>query len=137
MKPIIIEGHIFSDARGKLFYNNNFDISPIKRMYVIENINPNQLRGWKGHMIENRWFYCQTGEIEIQTVSLKCFEKKNPKIEKFNLSDENLNILFVPKGFATIIKQNQNKSRVVAMSDYFLGESNDENLKWPSNFFNK
>tara|TARA_Y100001958_G_scaffold159984_1_gene164897 strand:+ start:17756 stop:18169 length:414 start_codon:yes stop_codon:yes gene_type:complete len=137
MKPIIIEGNIFSDARGKLLYNNNFDISPIKRMYVIENTNPNQLRGWKGHIIENRWFYCQTGEIEIQTVSLKCFEKKNPKIEKFNLTDENLNILFVPKGFATLIKQNQNKSRVVAMSDYFLGESNDENLKWPSNFFNK
>ncbi len=137
MKPILIEGKTFSDDRGKIFHINNFDFSPIKRMYIIENINTDQLRGWKGHMIENRWFYCQTGKIEIQTVSIKCFETKKPEIQIFNLTEQNLNILFIPKGYATTIKQNQNKSRVVAMSDYLLGESNDENLSWPSNFFNK
>lgn len=39
--------------------------------------------------------------------------------------------------FATTIKQNKNKSRIIAMSDYLLGESNDENLRWDSNFFKK
>ena len=53
------------------------------------------------------------------------------------ISAEKWNQIFVPKGFATLIKQNQDKSRVVAMSDYSLGESNDENLRWDSKFFKK
>ena len=130
-------GNIHSDDRGKIFHINNFDLTPIKRMYAIENNNTTQYRGWKGHLVENRWFYCQIGEIKVQVVSVECFKKKEPKIETFNLTEENLNILFVPKGFATLIKQNKNKSRVVAMSDYLLGESNDENLRWESNFFKK
>ena len=136
-KPILILGNIYSDDRGKIFHINNFDLTPIKRMYSIENINTAQYRGWKGHLIENRWFYCQKGDIEVKVTSIKCLEKNKPKIESFNLTEENLNILFVPKGFATIIKQNRNESRVVAMSDYLLGESNDENLRWESNFFEK
>ena len=137
MKPKLMAGNIHSDDRGKIFHINNFDLTPIKRMYAIENINTTHYRGWKGHLIENRWFYCQIGEIEVQVVSVECFQKKEPKIETFNLTEKNLNVLFVPKGFATLIKQNKNKSRIIAMSDYLLGASNDENLRWESNFFKK
>jgi dTDP-4-dehydrorhamnose 3,5-epimerase-like enzyme len=137
MKPLLIEGNIFSDDRGKIFHVNDFDLSPIKRMYAIENINSAFYRGWKGHVVENRWFYCQIGAIEIQVIPIECFETKEPNIEKFNLTEENLNILFVPHGFATMIKQNRIKSRLLAMSDHVLGESNDENLRWESNFFKK
>ena len=61
----------------------------------------------------------------------------NSEMEIFNLSESNLNVLFVPKGFATNIRQVKNKSRVVAMSDYFVAECDDDNLRWPSNFFKK
>lgn len=136
-KPKLIKGKISSDNRGKVFHINDFDLSPIKRMYIIENMNISDYRGWKGHLTENRWFYCQIGEIEIQAVSIECFEIKKPKIDIFKLNSENLNVLFVPNGFATIIKQNVINSRVVAMSDYFIGESDDENLRWDSDFFKK
>ncbi len=137
MKPELIKGKIHSDNRGKVFHINNFNLSPIKRMYIIENINTEQYRGWKGHSIENRWFYCQIGEIEIQVTSLNSFKTMNSEMEIFNLSESNLNVLFVPKGFATNIRQVKNKSRVVAMSDYFVAECDDDNLRWPSNFFKK
>jgi len=136
-EPELIKGNIFSDSRGKLFHVNNFDLSPIKRMYIIENINISYHRGWKGHSIEKRWFYCQMGEIEIHVVSIDCFKTKKPKIDIFNLNEEKLNVLFVPNGYATIIKQKVNNSRLVAMSDYLIGESNDENLRWDHNFFKK
>lgn len=136
-KPTIISGDINKDHRGKIFHINSLDLSPIKRVYIIENKDPTTERGWKGHLVENRWFYCSTGEIEIQVIPIKSFQTNKPEIEKFNLSDKNLNVLFVPKGFATMIKQNKSKSRIVAMSDYFLEACNDDNLRWSSKFFNK
>ena len=135
MKPSIIEGKVNIDDRGKLFHINNFDLTPVKRIYIIENKTTNQYRGWKGHQIENRWFFCTKGSVEIQVVNIDFFSEKKDKIEIFNLSDQDLNILFVPKGFATLIKQNKNKSRVTAMSDYLINTSNDENLRWNSDFF--
>ena len=137
MKPELIKGIAYSDSRGKIFHINNFDLSPIKRMYIIENVNTSLFRGWKGHFIENRWFYCQIGEIEIQVIPIESFQINKQQIEKFNLTDKDLNVLFVPKGFATMIKQNKSKSRIVAMSDYFLGECEDDNLRWSPNFFKK
>ena len=137
MKPELIYGEIYSDERGKIFHINNFDLSPIKRMYSIENINKSQLRGWKGHLIENRWFYCQIGEIEIHVIQIKSMETNKPEIEKFILSDKNLNVLFVPKGYATMIRQKKIKSRILAMSDYLIDECNDDHHRWDSDFFKK
>jgi len=134
-KPTIIKGSIHKDDRGKVFHVNNFNLNPIKRIYIIENKDLNINRGWKGHLVENRWFYCSKGEIEIQVVPINDFSVKFPAIEFFKLSDKNLNILFVPKGFATLIRQYKKESRVTAMSDYLLGESDDEDLRWKSNIF--
>lgn len=134
-KPSIIKGSIHEDDRGKVFHVNNFDLSLIKRIYIIENKDLTVKRGWKGHLVENRWFYCSKGEIEIQVVSIDNFSIKSPVIELFKLSDKNLNILFVPKGFATLIKQSKKASRITAMSDYLLGKSDDEDLRWESNIF--
>ena len=45
MIPEIIKGEVFTDFRGDLFSNNNFDMSRVKRMYIIDNINNTFVRG--------------------------------------------------------------------------------------------
>ncbi|MDG1709830.1 MAG: sugar epimerase [Schleiferiaceae bacterium] len=137
MKPELIEGDIFSDSRGRLFHINDFDLSPVKRMYVIENKSVFQYRGWKGHSVERRWFYCSVGSIELHVTPVSSFETNDPKIKIYNLSHEKMEILFVPRGYATLIKQGHDKSRLLVMSDYLLGDSNDEDLIWESKFFIK
>ena len=61
--PKIIKGDLFKDKRGKLFSCNQFDMTSVKRMYSIENINSDYIRGWKGHKIETRWFFATKGSI--------------------------------------------------------------------------
>ena len=56
MIPKIIKGENYNDSRGILFYNNDFDASAIKRLYVIDNQKTNFIRAWQGHKIEQRWF---------------------------------------------------------------------------------
>ena len=134
--PLLIIGGKNSDRRGQIFHVNNFDLSPIKRIYIIENKNIFINRGWKGHMIENRWFFCSKGSVEIKIAAISSFlsNKKN-ELTKFTLSEDDLNILCVPKGHATMVRQISDKSRLVAMSDFKLGVSNDEDLRWEPNFF--
>lgn len=129
-KPIIINGNNFEDARGKIIFNNNFNMSTVKRTYVIENISIDFKRGWKGHKIEKRWFNCSKGKILIKVVNLDFFKDSdnNHKIYDFVLTEKTLDILFVPPYHATMIKQLNKKSRVQVYSDYYLGESNDENI---------
>ena len=130
--PKLIVGEINSDSRGTIFSNNSWDISKIKRVYKIKNINNKFVRGWKGHKIENRWFLCSKGNIKIFVVKISDLNRSSTesKIEEFDLTDNNMNTLFVPSGYATAIKQNIDDSEVIAFSDYFLGESNDENLRF-------
>ena len=97
----------------------------------------NKVRGWKGHKIEKRWFFCSKGEVEVSVVNLECFGNENPFFYKFKLNDTNLDVLYVPQGYATSIKQIKPKSKIVAMSDYLINTSNDENLRWDKNFFNR
>ena len=130
--PKLIVGEINSDSRGTIFSNNSWDISKIKRVYKIKNINNKFVRGWKGHNIENRWFLCSKGNIKIFVVKISDLNRSSTesKIEEFDLTDNNMNTLFVPSGYATAIKQNLDDSELIAFSDYFLGESNDENLRF-------
>ena len=131
-EPKIIIGEIFKDRRGKLYSCNNFDMSKIVRMYFIENFDSNYIRGWKGHKIETRWFFASKGSIIIRTISISDLEKSNPSpiIKTFKLNEDNLNVLEVPPGFATSIKQYSNGDRICVFADYEIGVSDDEDLRW-------
>ena len=130
--PMIIKGDLFKDKRGKLFSCNQFDMTRVKRMYSIENINSDYIRGWKGHKIETRWFFATKGSIIINTISISDLEDSDsfPVINTFKLNDDNLNVLEVPPGFATSIKQYSNGDRICVFADYEIGVSDDEDLRW-------
>jgi dTDP-4-dehydrorhamnose 3,5-epimerase-like enzyme len=130
--PHIIEGDLFKDNRGKLFSCNKFDMSRVKRMYSIENINSTYIRGWKGHKIETRWFFATKGSIIINTILISDLEKAHPLpvVNKFKLNENNLNILEVPPGFATSIQQSSNGDRICVFADFEIGVSYDEDLRW-------
>ena len=52
--PKIIKGNSHTDSRGTLKFNNFFDTSEIKRMYIVQNSSTEILRGWQGHKVEQR-----------------------------------------------------------------------------------
>ena len=136
MKPYLISGNQFKDQRGTLFFNNDFDLTNIKRIYVIENKNEDIVRAWQGHKIEQRWFSVIEGKFRIQLIEVDNWDKPSenlPKIE-FILKSENLDVLHVPPGFISCIQSLDKKSKLIAFTDYKLGEINDE-YKYPTNYF--
>jgi hypothetical protein len=51
----LIKGKRFVDDRGIIRFNNEFDMTAVKRMYLIEPT-PNRIRTWQGNQIENKRF---------------------------------------------------------------------------------
>jgi len=133
-EPKLYRGDHSKDQRGIIFHNNNFDFKPINRGYLIENDNLNIQRGWKGHVIEKRWFLCTRGMITISVIAIESLQNKVDDSFHYELSDSNFDILEVPAGYATLIQQKVDESRILCFSDYHLNTSNDENLRWPENY---
>lgn len=132
----ILEGGKYSDERGSLFFNNDFNISEIKRMYCIENADVNFVRGWTGHQIEQRWFSALQGSFIIKLIKIDNWEtpSNNAEILDFELSSENLNVLHVPKGYVSAIQSKEKGARLLVMADYLLGEINDD-YRFPIDYF--
>ena len=135
MIPSIIFGGKYKDDRGLLRYNNSFDASIVKRIYIIEN-NLNFIRGWQGHKIEQRWFSAIKGQFKIQLIKIDNWIEPDKELKKttFNLSDNTLDILQIPAGYITSSKSDEEGAKLLVMSDYMLNEISD-NYKYPTNYF--
>lgn len=133
----ILKGDKHEDQRGVITYNNKFDTSQIKRIYTIENLSTAFIRGWQGHKIEQRWFAAMKGEFEISVIQIDDFNQpsKNLMISKYNLDDKTLTYLHIPSGHITAIKALNPNSKLLVLSDYLLGEIQDE-YRFPLDYFN-
>ena len=128
MIPKIIRGGSNTDSRGTLLYNNNFDASGIKRVYVIENKETTFVRGWQGHRIEQRWFSVLQGSFKIELIAIDNWENPSKDVERFSfiVDAETLNVLHVPSGYVSSIQSLEEGAKLLVMADYLLGEVQDE-----------
>ena len=118
----LILGETHKDNRGVLKYNIKFDLSPVKRMYLIENIDEKFIRCWQGHKKQQRWFSAVSGKFKIA------------KAVHFELRDKNSDVLHVPKGYVSSIQSLVKSSRLLVMADYTMNEIQDE-FKFSPDFF--
>ena len=138
MIPKIITGDSHSDQRGTLFYNNDFDALPIRRMYVIENENTDFVRAWQGHKIEQRWFLVSNGSFRIQLIAIDNWDKPTSNLETitFVLDSKKLDVLHVPSGYVSSIQSLEQGSKLLVMSDYLLETIQDE-YRYEKDYFIK
>ena len=138
MKPTLISGNCHQDQRGQLFYNNDFDTSSIKRMYVIENHSVDFVRSWQGHKIEQRWFSAIQGRFNIQLIAIENWDNPSETLPRLHyiLESATLDVLQIPAGYVSSIQALEEKSKLVVMSDYHIGEIRDE-FRYPADYFTK
>ncbi len=128
MEPKIIKGKKHQDLRGVLKYNNDFNAAQIKRIYCIENVTTQFKRGWQGHKIEQRWFNAIFGKFKILIIKIDDWDNPNfnSKPIVFELSSDTLDFLHIPSGYITCIQAREENSKLLVMSDYILGEVDDD-----------
>jgi dTDP-4-dehydrorhamnose 3,5-epimerase-like enzyme len=128
MIPKIARGGSHSDTRGTVRFNNFFDATSVKRMYIIENKDRAFVRGWQGHRIEQRWFSVLQGSFKIELIAIDHWENPSRKLraDVFMISSDTFDVLHVPQGYISSIQSLEEGSKLLVMSDYLLGEIHDE-----------
>ncbi|MDN3691674.1 WxcM-like domain-containing protein [Chryseobacterium tructae] len=134
--PEIFKGGQFSDERGRLIFNNTFDASEVKRLYYIEDIDTESIRGWIGHKVEQRWLSAIQGKFMIKLIYIDNWKTPYRKSEilEFELSSGDLTILHIPQGYVSAIQTKEEKSKLLVMADYSLGEI-DDSYRFPIDYF--
>lgn len=137
--PKIISGGKYADERGQLEFFNDFDMSPIKRVYFTTHFDTDVIRAWQGHTIESRWFLCIKGSFIVKLVKID--DWKNPsdvlKVYEYNLSAKKQEILYIPNGFANGFKAIEANAKFMIMSNYGFNEIENDQVRFDQNKWTK
>ncbi len=102
----IIQGEIFQDQRGKIASLNDFRFDGVNRTYFIQHPDVSVVRGWHGHKLEKKWFYCISGVFTIGLVEIDDWETPSKELRPVlhKISEKNSEIICVPEGYASCIQ---------------------------------
>jgi len=134
----IIQGGRHLDGRGMLDYVNDFDMSQVKRMYFITHPDPSVKRGWRGHKLEQRWFFVVKGSFEINLVKIDNWTSpdRDLPIETYLLSADNPQVIHVPIGYASGFKALEPDSRFMVYADTGIEAAKLDDYQYPVDHFN-
>ena len=134
--PKLIKGNSYTDERGVVEFNNDFNALVIKRLYTIQNRDTAFVRGWQGHKIEQRWFLVVQGSFQIKLIAIDEWDCPSPRLHQhqFILNSQNMDVLHVPAGYVSSVQALEPSSKLLLMSDYALGEIEDE-YRFDINYF--
>ena len=137
VKPNIIKGAEHVDSRGTLSFINDFDMSPIKRMYTIKHPSTDIVRAWQAHQKESKYFKCIKGRFLIAIVAIDDWNTpgKNLIPEMFVLNSSTTEILHIPKGYANGFKALDTDSELLVFSDLDLESAKHDQYKFDENLW--
>lgn len=133
-----IQGGIAQDERGALRFVNDFDMSLVKRFYIIKNADTELIRGWRGHKIEQRWFYALSGEFSLDLVKIDNWANPDQSLPIYNITLKacEMKVLNVPSGYATAFRALEKGSELLVYADYPLSHAIEDDYTWPIAYFN-
>lgn len=132
-----IQGGIAKDQRGQIRFVNGFDMSQVKRFYIIKNADLELVRGWRAHRIEQRWFYVLSGSFSIDIVEIDNWNKPSIDlpIRRELLNSEGYQILHLTSGYGTAFKALEPESEILVFSDYGIENATLDDYTYPLDYF--
>lgn len=133
----IIKGGLAKDHRGEIRFVNDFDMSKVKRFYIIKNADTELVRGWRAHRIEKRWFYVLAGSFELNVIKIDNWTSpsRDLPIERIILKSDKLQVIHLPEGSATAFKALEPNSELLVFADYEIAHAKDDDYVWPLEYF--
>lgn len=127
--PVLIKGNKHVDKRGVLIYNNDFDLTDVKRYFTIE---PSTLRAWHGHKNERNWISVVRGTALILLVKPDNWENPSHSlpVSEYILKEEDGDVLFIPGGYISGIKSITKDTKLGVFSDFTLEESKKDDYRY-------
>ena len=132
-----IQGGIAKDHRGQIRFVNNFDMSDVKRFYIIKNTDLDLIRGWRAHRIEQRWFYVLSGSFQIDIVEIDNWDEasKNLIVRTENVKSSDNEVLHLSSGYGTAFQALEENSELLVFSNYGIENAVNDDYTYPLDYF--
>lgn len=133
----LIQGGIAKDERGQIRFVNDFDMSLVKRFYIIKNADTELIRGWRAHRIEQRWFYALSGSFKVDLVKIDNWEAPDQSlpIENVVLKAVEMRVLHVPAGYGTAFRALEVASELLVYADHPVTHAPLDDYTWKPDYF--
>lgn len=137
MKPALFSINSSSDERGKVSFVNDFDMTDIKRSYVVTNTLTKTVRAWHGHLNEKKWITVQKGEFLVCAIKVDNFDKpdKDSEVKEYILNAES-SVLFVPSGYVNGAMNLTEENEIRYFSSSNLEDSTNDDFRIDAQFWN-
>lgn len=132
-----IQGGIAKDQRGQIRFANDFDMSLVKRFYIIKNSDTDLVRGWRAHRIEQRWFYVLSGSFSIDIVEVDNWESTSIDlpVRREILKAEKHTVFHLSAGYATAFQALEADSELLVFSDYPIENAVNDDYTYSLDYF--
>jgi dTDP-4-dehydrorhamnose 3,5-epimerase len=133
-EPKLFKGDIFVDDRGIVGFNNELDLTGVKRFYTITNHTPGYIRAWHGHLRENKYFTMLAGSAIVVAVLISEDQneyKLNWDIYYRETISANLpTAFFIPAGYANGSMLLEPNSKLMVLSTSTTEESKNDDIRF-------
>ena len=119
-----IQGGIAKDHRGQIRFVNDFDMSEVKRFYIIKNTDLELIRGWRAHRIEQRWFYVLSGSFKIDLA-----------VKTEIVKSEDNKVLHLSSGYGAAFQAIEEGSELLVFSDFGIENAPKDDYTYPVEYF--
>lgn len=132
-----IKGGIAKDQRGQIRFVNDFDMSLVKRFYIIKNTDLDLVRGWRAHRIEQRWFYVLSGSFAIDIVEIDDWDdaSKDLTVRKEILNADDGKVLHLSSGYGTAFQALEPDSELLVFADFGIDHASNDDYTYPLDYF--
>lgn len=133
-----IKGGTASDERGQIRFVNDFDLSEVRRFYIIKNWDTSIVRGWRAHKMEQRWFYVIAGSFSVDIVSIDNWISPSPDspVDRIVLSASDQRVLHLATGYGTAFQALEDDSELLVFADYPIENAANDDYTYPLAYFN-
>ncbi len=132
-----IQGGIAKDERGQIRFVNDFDMSLVKRFYIIKNADTGLIRGWRAHRIEQRWFFTLSGSFALDLVKIDNWERASTHlpVQRLVIQADKPQLVHIPAGYGTAFRALLPDSELLVYADYPLSHAALDDYTWPLDYF--
>ncbi len=139
-EPKLYVGGVAVDERGILGFNNELDLSDVKRFYTISNHTDGFTRAWHGHKKEGKYFMVLSGIAIIVALPLHFGDQKlgtkgwiapytGEKHFKQAMAPTN-NVFYIPPGYANGFKLLTSDTKIIVFSTSTLEASKKDDYRY-------
>ncbi|MDP6087919.1 MAG: dTDP-4-dehydrorhamnose 3,5-epimerase family protein [Nitrospinota bacterium] len=136
-EPVLLEGGLSVDGRGKVGFVNSFQFEGVKRFYMVENHRSGFIRAWHGHRREAKYVLAVSGSAIVAAVRIDDWDQpsKDLPIHSYVLSESKPSVLHIPAGYANGFMNLTEDTKLVFFSTSTLEESLNDDVRYDARYW--